>query len=94
MKPFIWLHIWSPNEIEKLTKPGATQHRTLQDMREKYPGATFVCELSKGRKFCYQGKQFVVSNMGKGKNIYALEVSGSTKGPWTFGRHTRVDLEA
>ena len=93
MKQFLSLHSWTSNEIEKLSNPGSVKHVTLCDMKEKYPDVTFVCELSRGQKFRYKGKLFMVSKMGRGVNLYAVDMSDSAAGNWKFSKYTRIDLE-
>jgi len=60
MKPFLALRCWSPHEKEKLSKPGAKQRITLEDLRRENPGCQFLMEAKKGQQFQWQGNDYTI----------------------------------
>ena len=60
MKPFLALRCWSPHEKEKLSKPGAKQRITLEDLRRENPGCQFLMEAKKGQQFHWRGHDCTV----------------------------------
>ena len=89
MKPFLALKCWAPHEKEKLTKPGAKQHLTLEDLRKENPGCRFLMEAEKGQQFHWRGGDYTV--VRRTAAFYrCLEIK--TGGIWKIHKRARVTL--
>lgn len=78
LSEFLPLRKWTPQEMEKLSKPGTRKNITLEELKVKHPGHKFVCEFEVGDEFTYQGIRFRVKNKGRGVNYMCIKVGTDT----------------